>query len=70
MLHQLKFWPLQAFRTCKDNLIRVLYTTVWPLSTNVSHTPILYMCPLGQKKGFPPLTPTIQTIIQVGLLMI
>ena len=70
ILRWLAFFLLQVFLTCKDNLIRIFCVTLWPLSTNVSHTPIRCMCPFGQKRGFPPLIPNIQTIIQVGLLTI
>ena len=70
MLRWLMFRILQAFCTCKDDLIHVLCMTVYLLSTNVSHVPIHCMCPFGQKQVLPPLVPTIQTIIQVGLLTI
>ena len=51
MLHWLIFMLLQAFLTCRDNLIknRVLCVTNWPLSTNVSHTPISCMHPFSHK---------------------
>ena len=69
-LRWLKFQILQAFCTYKDNLIRVLCMTVWPLSKNYLHTPIRCMCTFVQKQGFPPLFTTFQTIIKDGLLMI
>ena len=70
ILHWLTIRLFQPFLTCKGTLIRVLFMTAWPLSTNDLHTPIRCMYPFGQKQGFPPLISTSQTVIEVGLLTI